>query len=122
MPWFAIHVASNCESQVCDRLDQAGIESFYPYVTEKSRDGRRSINRKFFPGYVFAKFELADRTPVIAIPQVIRILGWVRQPVPVPDSEIAAIRKMTESAPASLSHCPYVAGGETVVIRCGPLQ
>ena len=123
LPWYALHVASNCEHQVIDRLDQAGVEGFYPHVMVKSRrHSRPDVPNKFFPGYCFAAFNLAERTPVIQIPQIIRILGWAHSPVQIPDSEIAAIRTMTLSAPASVAACPYVVAGQPVVITRGPLQ
>lgn len=122
MPWYALHVASNTESQVCSRLDLAGIDSFYPSFSETSKDGRRTKINKCFPGYVFAQFDMAKHAPVTRIPQIIRILGWVNRPVPIPDAEIAAVRTMTQSpATASLTACPYVAAGQAVVIRRGPL-
>ena len=68
LPWYALHVASNAELLVADRLDQAVVESSYPHVITRSRNGRRDVERKFFPGYVFVRFDLDTRTPVIRIP------------------------------------------------------
>jgi transcription antitermination factor NusG len=121
LPWYALHVASNTEGQVVDRLSDARIDSFFPHVMAKSRDKRRDITRKFFPGYVFANFDLAERTPVIRIPQVISILGCAHSPAIIPTSEVDAIRTMTLFATADVTACPYVAAGEQIRIMCGPL-
>lgn len=121
LPWYALHVASNCEQQVVDRLSDARIDSFYPHVMAQSRDKRRTIPRKFFPGYVFGNFDLADRTPVIQIPQVIQILGIAHSPAMIPTLEVDAIRTMTLFATANVTACPYVAAGEQIRVTCGPL-
>ena len=121
LPWYALHVASNQEEAITDRLDQAEIESYYPHRREKSADGRRGREIKYFPGYLFARFDLAASGPVIRIPQVIRILGIGITPVEIPDPEIAAVRLMT-SVSSTVSAHPFIAIGSPVVIKCGPLQ
>lgn len=120
-PWYALHVASNMERQVSERLDRADIESYYPHSYLKSRDGRRNVQHKLIPGYVFARFEFSDRTPVIQIPQVIRILGIGREPVEIPAIEIETVKLMSEQGANVLAH-PFFAAGESVYIRRGPLQ
>jgi hypothetical protein len=98
-PWYALHVAPNAERSVMDRLDQERIESYYPHTEAKSRDGKRVIQEKFFPGYLFARFKWSARFPVVSIPQVIGVLGW-RQDCPfiIPDEEIEAVRIMAPDA------------------------
>jgi transcription antitermination factor NusG len=123
MLWYALHVVSCAEALVSRRLQDASVESYYPArMVPSKRKYRRDVEQRFFPGYVFARFDLAGRGPVITIPQVIQILGPAHAPTPIPDSEIAAVRMMTHSADASLAPCPYVAVGESVVIQRGSLQ
>ncbi len=120
--WYALHVASNTERQVVGRLAAAGVEGYYPHLLAKSRDQRREVERRFFPGYVFARFDLANRTPVLQTPHVIRILGWTHdQPAIIPDTEIQAVRLMTQAAVAVAAH-PFLPAGTRVVIARGPLQ
>lgn len=116
-------MASNHERLVSDRLADAGIECYYPYVTVRSRDGRRDVEKKFFPGYVFGRLNLAERSPIF-IPQVVRILGFGNEPTPIPEPEIEACRTMITAAPAStvVEPCPYLATGERVRIISGPLR
>jgi hypothetical protein len=40
-PWYALHVASNFERQVAQRLEHSCIETFYPHTELLSRDKRR---------------------------------------------------------------------------------
>ena len=120
--WYALHVASSTEALVSRKLTEAGIEAYYPFtMVQPKRQRRAPFARPIWPGYVFARFVLANRTPVIQIPMVIQILGTAHQPAPIPAHEIEAIRQMAASASASLSACTYAAG-ETVTITSGPLQ
>lgn len=118
--WYALHVASCTEAIVAESLEDAGIEAYYPSATVKSaRQYRPAFEKPFFPGYVFSRFDLTERTPVIRIPQVIRILGSGHEPEVIPDSEIDGVKIMTASAIAS--PCPFLAHGVRVVIRTGRL-
>jgi transcriptional antiterminator NusG len=120
LSWYGLHVRSNEEHTVAAKLDSAGLENFYPFVTEKSVDGRRDIERKFMPGYVFSRFSLDQKTPVVAIAQVVSILGWGRHAVEIPDLEIAAVRKIV-SFPELASPCDFLAAGDKVRVKHGPL-
>ena len=92
-PWYALHVASCSEALVSAKLEDVGIESYYPVSHVKSaRNYRPEVEKVYFPGYVFARFEIADRVPVLSINQVIRILGCGHEHTTIPDVEIAAIR------------------------------
>jgi transcription antitermination factor NusG len=118
--WYALHVRSNNEHQVAEKLEYAGIEAFYPFKLEMSRDKRREIEKKFMPGYVFGRFSLQDKTPVVAIPQVVSILGWGRHAVAIPDFEIEAVRKIV-SFPSDVKACEYLAEGALVRVKWGAL-
>jgi hypothetical protein len=93
--WYALHVRSCTESAVADKLAEASIEAFYPHVLRKPTDQyrpNRSIESKFFPGYVFGRFEMErQRHAVTSINQVVAILGFGPAPV-------AAARTQAESA------------------------
>lgn len=92
MNWYALHIRSNFEHLVALQLDAAGIENFYPHVVTKSSDGRREVATKFMPGYVFARFDPAQRTRIIAIAQVVGILGSGRHAIAIPEDEIESVR------------------------------
>ena len=119
--WFALSVHPQTESVVSRKLAGAGIDAFYPHVHTRSKDKRRDLETKFMPGYVFASFELADKTPVIAIVQVVGILGFGDHAVSIPEVEIAAV-KLIVSFPKLAQPCAYVATGDRVRVRSGPLR
>lgn len=121
--WYALHVSPSSESRVSRKLGEVGIESYYPSrMVDSKRLYRPQIELKYFPGYVFAHFELSDRTPVVSISQVIQILGTAHSPCAIPDLQIEAIRAMTLSATASLSSGPMCGPGQAVIIQRGPLR
>ena len=119
--WYALHVRSQAESLVVDKLDGAGIESFYPHILKLSRDRKRSLEVKFMAGYVFSRFSLDHAEPVTVIPQVLSILGFGDQPAAVPDSEIASVKLITRF-PELAMPCPYVHTGDRVLVTSGPLR
>jgi transcription antitermination factor NusG len=112
MNWYALHIRSNCEHLVALKLTADGIENFYPHVVTKSRDGRREIEKKFMPGYVFCCFDLAQRTHIVAITQVVGILGSGRHAVAIPKDEIESVRQIVSSNEAE--PCPYFSTGQKV--------
>ncbi len=117
MNWYALHVRSNFERLVAGKLHYEGVEAFYPVRFEVSRDERRQVEKKFMPGYVFARFDLEDKTPVVAIPQVVSILGWGRHAVAIPEREIVAVQMIAQSKDAKA--CEYLAEGARVRIARG---
>jgi transcriptional antiterminator NusG len=124
VPWYALHVRSQTESLVADKLDRIGLEGYYPHLLQKSKDGKRSIEKKFFPGYVFGRFAFDDRGHVIEIPQVASILGIGSHALAIPDAEVEAVRQMV-SAPAAITtvtECVYVGAGDRVRVLRGPLR
>jgi transcription antitermination factor NusG len=129
--WYALHVASCTERIVCDKLDRSGIETFFPHViilsarpSHKAGDAgkKREIEQKFFPGYCFAHFEILEKTPVVAIRQVLGILGFGPHAVSVPDCEIASV-KILVTSPALSSPCRYTGKlGDRFRVKWGVFQ
>lgn len=122
--WYALYVHPNAERAVAAHL--AGFQAFYPHYLEQVRDKHRhhrTVERKFFPGYVFARFDLDHKLPVVSEHLVVSIVGYgPSQPVAITDSEIEAVRTLAGSSLASTSApCPYLDHGDKVRIRWGPL-
>ena len=121
--WYAIRVASNFERSVSRVICGKGIEGYVPvYRERRSRHGRAcEIERPLFAGYVFARFDVLHRLPVLTTPGVVHIVGAGRIPVPVDDSELAAVRRMAECG-LRVEPWPFVCVGDTVTIESGPLR
>jgi len=72
-------------------------------------------------GYVFCRFDPKQRLPILTTPGVVSIVGYGREPAPIPDSEIEAIRTVLRSGFVAQPH-PFLREGHRVEIKCGPLK
>jgi transcription antitermination factor NusG len=89
LPWFALHVRSRFEVSVASHLYGKGYECFLPTFKSRRRwsDRVKEIEAPLFPGYLFCRFNVLDRFPIVTTPGLIQIVGFNRAPVPVTESE-----------------------------------
>jgi|SRR5579863_10504792 len=122
-PWYAIQVRARQELLVSDYLSGNGYEWFLPQFKLRKRwsDRIKQVDAPLFPGYLFCRFNVFDRLPILKIPGVIQILGNQRQPIPVDEQEIRAIQSLVSSGVPN-EPWPYMALGDKVRIESGPLQ
>ena len=122
-PWFAIWTRSRHEQVVREQLERKGVETFLPTITKWSRwkDRKKQIAWPLFPGYCFARFDAVDRLPILKCTGVVSIVGFDGEPAPIPESEIAGIRTLVDSALA-YDPCPMIHEGDMVEVTHGPLK
>jgi transcription antitermination factor NusG len=120
--WFALRVRPNHEQTAESGLVCRGLEAYLPRQRVRRRwsDRIKETEAVLFPGYVFCRFDYADRLHVLNSPGVRSIVAMGREPAPVEESEISAIRALVASGRPILPW-PYVRIGQEVVIRDGPL-
>ena len=121
--WYALHVRARFERHVRKNLEYKGYETLLP-TYESSRnwsDRVKSLSLPLFPNYVFCRFDLNGRLPILVTPGVNFIVGAGRSPVPISAGEVAAIRHILESGVPARPH-RYVNVGEVVRIAAGPLE
>jgi len=123
LDWFALAVKPRHEKKVAYVLDTKGYETFVPLYKHRHRRaaGVRDFDLPLFPGYVFSRFDLLRRLPVVVTPGVNRILGFGPNPSPVDPSEIASLRTVLKKA-LSAKTIPFFRAGHHVRICGGPLQ
>ena len=121
--WFALQVRTRWESSTAVLLSGKGYQTFLPtYKTKKRWNGRiREVNAALFPGYVFCQFDALKRLPILVTPGVISVVGRGRIPLPVDDSEIAAIQRVVSSG-FSVEPWPYLAIGQRIRIESESLE
>lgn len=121
--WFAIAVKPRHEKRVAHVLDTKGYETFLPLYKHRHQYAARlrDFELPLFPGYVFSRFDLFKRLPVIITPGVSRILGAGAYPTPVDPVEMASLRTTLDKA-VSAKALPFLQTGNKVRICEGPLR
>ena len=124
--WFVVWTQSHAERSVCDQLVAKGFEAFLPTMRawSRQRGTRKMIALPMFPGYTFIRHELDKHSHVEVLKTrgVVRVLGdgWERLSA-VPDAEVDAIRRVSESELPVFPHA-YMREGQWVRITDGPLR
>lgn len=116
--WFALQVRSRWEGTTAELLRGKGLETLLPTYTSKRKwsDRLKVVESPLFPGYVFCRFNVHDRLPVLITPGVLSVVGRGKTPVAVDDAEILSIRAALESG-IHMEPWPYVEIGERVRIK-----
>jgi transcription termination/antitermination protein NusG len=81
----------------------------------------KQIELPLFPGYIFCKFDVTNRLPILVIPGVISITGYGKALLPIPEQEITAVRRIVGSS-MPYGPWPSMHVGQAVRVRSGPLQ
>jgi transcription antitermination factor NusG len=121
--WFAVQVRARWEHSTSTLLSGKGYQTLLPtYPAERRWGGRvRSMQAPLFPGYVFCRFDVCKRLPVLITPGVIALVSRGRIPVPVEAGEMAALETLVASGlPAE--PWPYLEVGQRVRIEDQALQ
>ncbi len=120
--WFAAYTTSCHEKTVVEHCHVRAIDCFLPTY----RSARRwkngctvNLERPLFPGYVFVRVDHTHRVRVLEVPGVVSIVGASRQPTPLPDADIEALRSGIHVLKAEPHG--YLNVGDKARIRNGPL-
>src|SRR5437773_3943281 len=121
-PWFALRIRSRCEKNVVAALNEKGYEVFLPLYCHRRRwsDRIKEIEEPLFPGYLFCRFDLQKRLPILITPHVILIVGTGKMPVPVDDREITVLQSIVISG-LQAQPWPFLQLGQRVRVLQGPL-
>jgi transcription antitermination factor NusG len=116
--WFALQIRSRWEAPTADLLRSKGLEILLPTYTTRRKwsDRIKIVESPLFPGYLFCRFNVSNRLPVLITPGVLAIVGRGKTPVPVADGEIESIQAAVGSG-IQLQPWPYVEIGERVRIQ-----
>ena len=122
-PWYALHVQTRYEKVVSMSLRTRGFEEFLPVYASTRRwsDRLQKVEMPLFPGYVFSRFDVNHRLPILTIPGVINIIGVGKLPHPVDDEEMNALQIVAGSG-LLLEPWPFLREGQRIRIQDGPLR
>ncbi len=120
--WYALYIKHHHEKKAADLLMRKKIEVFLPlYRDVRQWKGRKkTIALPLFPGYLFLRSDLRDKTEILRTPGVFFLVENSGHACPVPDYEIEAIQRVVNSEMEFQPH-PFLKSGEHVEIRSGPL-
>ena len=131
--WYVVHAYSNFEKKVAesirDQAKQRGLTEHFEEImvpTEKVVEVRRGrkvdAERKFFPGYVLVKMDLTDEVYHLIknTPKVTGFLGTDKKPMPISDSEAAAILQQVQEGIERPKPSVSFEIGEQVRVADGP--
>jgi transcription antitermination factor NusG len=122
-PWFALQVRSRREAPISASLKGQGYECFLPMYksTRRWSDRVKEIEQPLFPGYLFCRFNLHNRGPLLMTPGIQQIVGIGRTPMPVEESEMESIQQALASGLPS-QPWPYLELGQRVRVNHGSLR
>jgi len=121
--WYAVQVRSRKEGSIALQLENRGIECFLPKFTSVRRwsDRLKEIDQPLFPGYLFCRFHLDHRQPLLLTPGVMQILGTGKAPTAVPTSEIASLQQAV-LAGVPRQPWPFIEVGQQVQVVYGSMS
>ena len=120
--WYAIRVQSKFENLASATLRGKGYEEFLPLYRSRRRwsDRVKELDLPLFPGYLFCRFDVNSRLPILTTPGVVSIIGAGKTPVAVSDDEIAAVQAVVRSGLPAMPW-PCLTVGSRILIERGPL-
>src|SRR3984893_10825594 len=122
-PWFALRVRPNYEKPVAAALRGKGFQEYLPLVRSRRKwsDRVKEMDLPLFPGYLFCRLNLEERMPLLTTPGFLYLVGVGRNPEPVDETEIAAIRAVLRSG-LPVTPWPSLMVGQKVRLKHGPLR
>jgi transcription antitermination factor NusG len=121
--WFAVAVKPRFDKAVARTLESKGFETLLPlYKTHHRYAARSKVSElPLFPGYVFCRFNVLTRLPILTTPGVTQILGTGNTPLALSEEEIVSIRVAIQ-ANLPLQPFPFLQAGQRVRIEEGALR
>jgi transcription antitermination factor NusG len=121
-PWYGIRTRSNHENVAVTVLSGKGYQPYLPLyrVRRRRADSVVEAELPLFPGYLFCRFDAKKRLPVLMSTGVISVLGIGKEPMPIPDEEIEAVKAVLRSGLPS-EPCAYLREGQRVRVAYGAL-
>jgi transcriptional antiterminator NusG len=123
--WYAVRTKSRHEQKVREQLQNKSFKVFLPMIEawSKRKDRKKKIMKPLFPGYLFVDFELSKESwlEVVKVPGVANILGYTKEPYPVPEEQIESLKAIIDSN-LKVSCYSYLKKGDKVHVVSGPLE
>ncbi len=120
--WFAAYTTPRHEKHVADLLAERNIETFLPLyrtVRQWKKSSPIALELPLFPCYLFVRIHRTSRGAVLGLPGVVSIVGSSKEPWPLPQLEIEALRLGAQVG--KVEPHPYLRVGDRVRIKAGSM-
>lgn len=120
--WHIVYTFPNYEKKSYLSLLKINIPTFLPIqkVQRQWSDRKKTIEVPLFPSYLFVKIPRKERFKVLEIYGIKKYITSLGNPVIIPESQIAYIKKMLECKSLNTEHT--LRNGDRVVITDGPFK
>jgi transcriptional antiterminator NusG len=132
--WYVVHAQSGFENKAKQALEERvrkfKVEALFGQIlvpqesaVELVNGQKRSVTRKFFPGYILVEMVMNEDTwhLVKETPKVTGFVGDALDPSPMTEEEIKRIIEGAEDGPAARSKMSF-SQGDTVRVIDGPFK
>jgi len=121
-PWYALQIRPRFEKLAAKHLRDKGYDAYLPLFKSVRRwsDRVKTVDMPLFSGYLFCKFDIEHRLPVLIVPGVLSVVGSGKLPATIRESQISSLQKVI----ASRMQCgpwPFVRSGQSISVERGPL-
>ena len=122
LSWYALHIQSRLGGVASTTLRGKGYDEFLPLYCSRRRwsDRVKELELPLFPGYLFCRFDVGDRLPILTTPGVMGIVGFGKVPVAIEEGEIQAIHQVLQTGIAA-EPWNYIPSGHRVRVEHGAL-
>ena len=122
MEWYVVRTKPYQEYVAESNLSQAGIEILCPRIRERKMLRRRmqAVVTPLFPGYIFARFFLAQSRRVMYASGVRNLVSFGPSPAVIDGDIIDGLRERLQAGIVELT-VPSFSRGDIVRIKEGPL-
>ena len=123
--WYALRSKPRKEDIVWKQIRSKGFEHFYPRIRVHPINPRARKVKPYFPGYLFVRADLEEMgmSQFQWMPHALGIVSFDREPAPVPDHLVQALKKRIEEiAEAGGEVFDGLESGDKVHIHGGPFR
>lgn len=119
--WYALKVRTGGELSAARGLQGRGYDTFCPAQKERRRysDRMKVVETAVFPGYVFCRFDLQKKLPVVSAPGIEYVVGFAGAATPIPESQLDDIRRIVQAGACATDRFER---GQRVRVTHGPLE
>ena len=124
MEWYVLYTKPRWERKVAEQLEDLGIESYCPVVTEVRQwsDRKKKVTSPLFTSYVFVHLENRQREKVFEAPGVVRYLYWLGKPAVVREEEINTIKAWLNNENLEEVEVGHLSPGDRLTISNGSFK